>query len=124
MGPFHLLFKKWNKFNHGRPLLMKGYGSWLKIKDPPLDYWCRRTFKAIGEYFGELEEIAKETLNLQNCSKALIRVKRNLCGFIPSTIEIIDVNRGKIFLNFGDIEIMDPRNITKCLYVYQISPTR
>lgn len=45
MGPFHLLFKKWNKFNHGRPLLMKGYGSWLKIKDLPLDYWCRRTFK-------------------------------------------------------------------------------
>lgn len=43
-------------------------------------------------------------------------MKRNLCGFVPSTIEIIDVNRGKIFLNFGDIEIMDPRNITSlCL---------
>lgn len=32
---------------------------------------------------------------------------------MPLAIEIIDVNKGNIFLNFGDIEIMDPPNITK-----------
>lgn len=78
-----------------------------------MDYWCKKTFKAIGDYFGDLEEIANETLNLLNCSEAKIRVKRNLCGFMLSTIYIIDINRGNIFLNFGDIEIMDPPNIRK-----------
>lgn len=92
---------------------MKGYGGWLKIKNLPLEYWCKKTFKALGEYFGGLEEILTETPNLLNYSEAKIPIKRNLCRFMPSTIEIIDVNRRNIFLNFGDIEVMDPPNITK-----------
>ena len=47
-GEFHLLFEKWNKFKHGRPLLMKSYGGWILIKNFPLDYWIRQTFEAIG----------------------------------------------------------------------------
>lgn len=31
-----------------------------------------------------------------------------MCGFIPATVEIKDAKRG-ILLNFGDIEIMEPR---------------
>lgn len=26
IGKFHLLFKKWNKFRHSQPLVVKGYG--------------------------------------------------------------------------------------------------
>ena len=92
MGHFHLMFEKWNKFKHSRPLLMKGFGGWIKIKNLLLDYWSRKTFEAIGAYFGGLEDIAAETLNLLNCSEAKIKVKRNLCGLMPSTIEIMDCN--------------------------------
>lgn len=52
-------------------------------------------------------------LNLTNCSEARIQVKRNLCGFMPTTIKTIDFNRGDIFFNFGDIELMDPLVLPK-----------
>lgn len=106
IGPFHLLFEKWNKLRHSRPLYTKGFGSWIAIKNLPLDYWNRNTFEATGAYFGGLESIAYEILNLLNCSDA--RVKRNLCGFMPLTIEIKDEFRVNIFLNFGDFEALDP----------------
>lgn len=96
----------------GRPLVIEGYGSWISIKNLPLDYWNRKTFEAIGAYFRGLEDIAMETLNLLNCSVAKIQVKKNLCGFMPSTIEIIDVNRTNIFLNFGDIEALEAPKIS------------
>lgn len=107
-GPFHLEFEKWNKLVHSRPVYSKGYGGWISIKNLPLDYWCRQTFEAIGAYFGGLEAIATDTLNLLNVFEAKIQVKKNLCGFIPSTIEISDKKRGSTFLNFGDIESIEP----------------
>lgn len=70
IGPFHLKFEKWNKFKHSIPKVMKGFGGWIKIRNLPLDYWCKKTFEAIGEHFGGLENIATETLNLLNCSEA------------------------------------------------------
>lgn len=73
-GPFHLLFKKWNRSVHSRPTVLKGYGGWMSIKNLPLDYWSRDTFEAIGAYFGGLENIATDTLNLLNCSEAKIKV--------------------------------------------------
>ena len=76
----------------------------------PLKIFCwtirvDKAFEATGTYFGGLESIATKTLNHLNCVEAKIQVKQNLCGFIPSTIEIKDENRGNIFLNFGDIEL-------------------
>ena len=66
----------------------------MKVKNLPLDYWCRRVFEVIGDHFGGLERIASETLNLTNCSEARIKVKKNVCGFMPSTIEIKELKRG------------------------------
>lgn len=51
--------------------------SWLKIKNLPLDYWIRKTFEAIGAYFGGLKDTAFETLNLLNCLEAKIQVQRS-----------------------------------------------
>lgn len=55
-GPSHLLFEKWNKDQHSRPLVTKGFGGWISIKNLPLDYW-RSTFEAIKAYFGGMEAI-------------------------------------------------------------------
>ena len=110
LGNFHLKFERWNNFNHSRPLVQKGYGGWLKIKNL---HWCRSTFKVIGDHFGGLLDIASETLNLINVSEAQIQVKKNLCGFVPSTIEITDLKRGNIHLHFGDFEFLNPHNPLK-----------
>ena len=112
MGPFHLKFEKWDRYKHNLPLVMKGFEGWLGIRNPPLGYWCRKTFKVIGEYWG-LENVATETLNQTNWSELRIQVKQNLCGFIPAIIVITDFNRGNIFLNFGDIESLDSPSILK-----------
>lgn len=88
---------------------MKGYRGWLKIKNLPLEYWCKKTFKARRILWGP----RGDTPNLLNYSEAKIPIKRNLCRFMPSTIQIINVNRRNIFLNFGDIEVVNPPNITK-----------
>lgn len=79
LGKFHIKFEKWNRFTHSRPSLMKDYGGWISIKNLPLDYWSSKTFEAIGAYFGGLESISSETLNLINVAEAKIKVKRNLC---------------------------------------------
>ena len=60
------------------------------------------------DHFGELESIAMDTLNLTNYSQIRIQVKQNLCGSVPSTIEITDLKRGNIFLNFGDFKCLNP----------------
>ena len=96
-GRFHLKFEKWNKKIDGHPNVLKGYGGWISIENLPLDYWSRQTFEAIGSYFGRLVSIANETLNLINVAEEKIEVRRNLCGFMPSTIETLDENRGNIF---------------------------
>lgn len=86
--------------------MLKGYGGWIKIKNVPLEFWCGSTFEAIEDHFGGLIDRATETLNLTNCSEALIQVKKNLCRFVPSTIEILNLKRGNIFLHFGDFEFL------------------
>ena len=98
-GNFHLKFEKWDSAKHSRPLVLKGYGGWIKVKNLPLDFWCRSIFEAIGDHFGGLIEIATETLNFTNCSEAHNNVKKNQCGFVLSTIEISDQKRGNIFLH-------------------------
>ena len=92
---------------------MKGCSRWLRIGNLPLDYQCRKTFEATRENFEGLESIATKTLNLTNCNEARIQVKPNLCGIIPTTTEITDFNRSNFFLNFDDIEPMDPPCIFK-----------
>ena len=64
-GAFHLKFEKWNNLIHGRPIYSIGYGWWITIKNLPLDY------------FGGLDNIAAETINFLNVSKAKIQVKEN-----------------------------------------------
>uniref|UniRef100_A0A9I9EFP3 Uncharacterized protein n=1 Tax=Cucumis melo TaxID=3656 RepID=A0A9I9EFP3_CUCME len=53
-----------------------------------------------------------DTLNLTNYNEARIQVKQNLCGFVPSTIQITDPKKGNIFLNFGDFECLKPPFLT------------
>lgn len=75
---FLLKFGKWNPLQHSRPLVIKDYGGWIKIKNLPLDFWQRSTFEAIGEHFGDLIDIATKTLNLISCSEAWILVKKKI----------------------------------------------
>ena len=42
--------------------MLKGYGGWIKVKNLPLDFWCRSIFEVIGDHFGGLIEIATEIL--------------------------------------------------------------
>ena len=72
-----------------------------------MDYWCRSTFEVIGDHFGGLLDIASESLNLINVSEVRIQVKKNSCGFVPSTIEVTDLKRGNIYLHFGDYEFLN-----------------
>lgn len=110
--PFHLKFEKWNKLEHSRPLYSKGYGGWISIKN----FWSKQTFEAIEAYSRGLEGIALETLNLPNVSKAKIQVKKNLCGFLPSSsIEITDTKRGNTFLN---LEILSNLILLRKLKAY------
>ncbi|KAA0036017.1 hypothetical protein E6C27_scaffold112G00020 [Cucumis melo var. makuwa] len=102
---------RWDNLKHSRPLVQKDYGSWLKIKILHLDYWCRSTFEVIGDHFGGLTDIASETLNLTNISEAQIQVKKKLCGFVPSTIEITNLKRENIYLHFRDFEFLNPTDI-------------
>ncbi|XP_038904899.1 uncharacterized protein LOC120091119 isoform X2 [Benincasa hispida] len=112
-GSFHLKFERWNNSIHGRPAYVRGYGGWISIKNLPLDYWCKQTFEAIGKYFGGLESIAMEILNLIKVLDAIIKVKENLCGFVPATIEVSNEKRGSIYLNFGDISTSNPPSKVK-----------
>ncbi|TYJ98837.1 putative 3,4-dihydroxy-2-butanone kinase isoform X5 [Cucumis melo var. makuwa] len=112
-GNFHLKIERWDNLKHSWPLVQKGYGGWLKIKNLPLDYWCRSTLEVIGDHFRGLTDIAFETLNLTNVSEARIQVKKNLCGFVPSTIEITDLKCRNIYLHFGDFEFLNPTGPSK-----------
>lgn len=62
-GNFHLKFEKWNKMKHNHPNVVCGYWGWISMRNLPLDYWCRKTFEAIGAYFGGSEAISIESLN-------------------------------------------------------------
>ncbi|KAA0062494.1 uncharacterized protein E5676_scaffold325G00720 [Cucumis melo var. makuwa] len=107
--------KDGNNIKHSRSLVLKGYDGWLKIKNLPLDDWCRSTFEVIGNHLRGLIDIAIETLNLTNCSDARIQVDKNLCGFVLSTFEITDLKRGNIYLHFGDFEFLNPPRPSKVL---------
>lgn len=100
---FHLLFEKWNPLLHGRPSVLRSFGGWIAIKNLTLEYCSRETLEAIGQHFGGLEEISIDTLNLLDVSEAKIKVRKNVCGFIPATININNEFRGSIHLLFGDI---------------------
>ena len=104
---FNLLFEKWNDAKHNKSTLIEGFGGWLSTKNLPLNLWRRNIFEVIGAYFGGLESIALEILNLIKCSKARIEVRKNLCGFLPAPIEIKRETRGNFFLNFGDFEPLE-----------------
>ena len=43
----------------------------------------------IGDHFGGLLDVASETLNLINVNEARIQVKKNVCAFVPSTVELL-----------------------------------
>ena len=36
-GEFHIKFEKWDSVRHSRPLVLKGFGGWMKIKNLPLE---------------------------------------------------------------------------------------
>ena len=69
------------------------YGGLISIKNLPLDYWNIQTFETFGVYFWGLLDISLEILNFVNVSEAKIQVKEK---------------RGNIFLNFGDISVVNP----------------
>lgn len=101
---------------------MKGYGGWISIKNLPLDYWSIDVYKAIGGYFGGFESISLKTMNLINCSEAKIKVSQNLCGFLPAMVELRDAFRDNIFLNFGDIKVLEaPKVIEEALFISYVN---
>ena len=83
----------------------------INIKNHPLDLSRRVIFQVIGAYFGGLESIAMETLNLINCSKVRIQVQRNLCGFMTTTIELRNVVKCNCFLNFEDFNLLEAHDL-------------
>lgn len=76
-------------------------------------YWCRKTFEAIGAYFGGLEAILVETFNHTIVAEAKFQVKQNLCCFMQATIKIADENCQTFLLNYGDIEVFSPSSKVK-----------
>ena len=100
--------------------MLKGYGGWLKVKNLSFDFWCRSIFEAIRVHFLGPIEIATQTLKFTNCSEAHIQVKKNMCGFVPSTIKILDLKRGNIFLHYGDFEFFSPPFSRKSLSVQDV----
>lgn len=86
---FSFKIKQWSFDKHSHPEVIEGYGGWISIKNPPLTYWERNTFKAIGEYLGGLVSISFNTLNLLNLTEVHIEDKKKLCGFFPFSIEIM-----------------------------------
>lgn len=96
MGSFHLKFENWDIFKRNRPKVVKGFGGWLRIKNLPLDYWCRKTFEVIGNYFGGLEDIATETLNLITVVRLTFRPNKSYVVSCPPPIQITSIE-GTIF---------------------------
>lgn len=48
-----------------------------------------------------------------NVWKAKIKVKKNLCGFLPTTIKLKDESRGNFYFNFGDIEVLEELSVVQ-----------
>ena len=85
---YHLLFEKWDEDKHSRPTLMASFRGRLSIKNLHLNLWRKEIFEVISVYFGGPDCIALDTINLINCSKGKIQVQKNVCGFLPATIEL------------------------------------
>ncbi|TYK05420.1 Ty3/gypsy retrotransposon protein [Cucumis melo var. makuwa] len=97
--------------------LPKYEASWesyeeMKEKYPTLHLEDKENLRGYRDHFGGHESIVMDTLNLTNYNEARIQVKQNLCGFVPSTIQITDPKRGNIFLNFGYFECLKPPFLT------------
>uniref|UniRef100_A0A9I9D7V6 Uncharacterized protein n=1 Tax=Cucumis melo TaxID=3656 RepID=A0A9I9D7V6_CUCME len=89
-------------------LIKLSNGKLEELVELPGKLQALERLEPIGDHFGGLEAISVETLNHTNVAEAIIQVKRNLCGFIPSMIEIADEKCGTFFLNYGDIEVLCP----------------
>ena len=44
MDTLHLKFEKWSKSKHSRPLVIDGFGGWIKIKNFQLDAYIYMWF--------------------------------------------------------------------------------
>ena len=70
-------------------------------------------FVEFGNYFGGLESISLDTLNMINVLKAINKSKKNLSGFILATIEFKDESRVNFYLNLGDIKVVEESSIVQ-----------
>lgn len=75
-GGVHLKLDYWSESKHSHPEVIKSYGGWIAMKIIPLRYWSPAIFKAVGENLGGLISISTKTLNLLDCSTALIAVEK------------------------------------------------
>lgn len=95
---------------HSIPEVIVGYGSWILVSNLLLTLWKRGVFEAVGKHFESLVSITTQILNLLDCTRACIQVKRNLCGFVPACIEVKDAKNG-VFLKFGYASSLVPQSI-------------
>lgn len=93
-GDIYVRLERWNAKRHSRKEVVQGYGGWIKVLDLSLMYWKKCTFEAIGSHCGGLVGISFNTLNLIDCTEAIIQVQPNKCVFLPASIEISDARLG------------------------------
>lgn len=62
-GKFNLKVEPWSKLEHSLPKVIGSFGGSVSIKNPPLPFWKKISFEAIGYYLGGLVQISTHILN-------------------------------------------------------------
>lgn len=109
-GSMHLKVEHWSKQNHSLPKVISCHGGWILFKNLPLHFWKNSIFEAIGPHLGGFVEISSQTLNCLECLKVVIRVEKNICGFISDSLTIEDSLLGKFAISFEVFEPLIPQD--------------
>lgn len=107
VGLFQLKLERWSFEKHSRKEVIFGNGRWIKFKNLPFKFWKKNSFEAIGRYNRGLVSISSKTLNMLDISKAIIQVKKNLCGFLPSSVVVNDPRLGSFTIAAEEVVKVD-----------------
>lgn len=106
--------EKWSAEISIHYLKSLGYGGWISVSNLPL---CKRDiFGAFRKHFGGVISISSQTLNLFDCTRARIQVKKNLVVFFQLILKSRTPRLVILFLKFGDISSLDPPSIVIKIY--------
>lgn len=95
MGNFYVKFERWDPEIHAVPKLVPSYGGWVKFRGIPLHLWNMKTFTQVGDVCGGFVDVSKNSTRKLDLYEAVIKVKDNFCGFIPTTVRIADDKGGQ-----------------------------